>query len=200
MRSVTEHPRSGSYASLFRLLCFGTVIWAVNALAAYAQNPKLELGPLQKLAAKAQEVTDVTVDGAVLNLAQRFMANDQSAGDAEARKVIEELKGIYIRRFKFDKEGEYSREDVDQILDQLHRRDWRNIVAYRKEKESESENIYVMGSGDAIKGLAIVSAKPKELTVVNIVGSIDLKKLSDLEGHFGIPRVELHSSGSGKEQ
>jgi hypothetical protein len=198
MKTAIEYGRTRSYAFLARILCFSAAIWAATTLTAYAQNPKLELGALQKLSAKAAEVTDVTVDGAVLNLAQRFMASDQSPGDAEARKVIDELKGIYIRRFKFDKEGEYSREDVDQILDQLHRRDWRNIVAVRKEKEQESENIFVMGDGNAIKGLAIVSAKPKELTVVNIVGSIDLKKLSELEGHFGIPRVEVHPSGNAK--
>jgi hypothetical protein len=199
MNSVIKYPQRRSYGFLFRLLCFGTLAWAATSLAAYAQDPKLELGALQKLASRAQEVTDVTVDGAMLDLAQRFMANDESAGDAEARKIIQQLKGIYIRRFRFDKEGEYSRDDVDQILDQLRHRAWRNIIAYRKERERESENIYVMGRGDAIKGLAIVSAKPKELTVVNIVGTIDLKKLSDLEGHFGIPRVEVHSSGNGKD-
>jgi hypothetical protein len=199
MKSVIDYREQRGFALLSRSLCFSTVIWAATTLTAYAQNPKLELGPLQKLAARAQDVTDVTVDGAMLDLAQRFMADDHSAGDAEVRKVIEQLKGIYIRRFKFDKEGEYSRADVDQILDQLRHRAWRNIIAYRREKENESENIYVMGSGTAIKGFAIVSAKPKELTVVNIVGSIDLKKLSDLGGHFGIPQVEVHPSDNGKD-
>jgi hypothetical protein len=198
MRSAIKYRRERSYAFLARLLCLSTVIWAASTLTAYGQDPKLELGPLQKLAAKAQDVTDVTLDGQMLNLALRFMARDQSAGNVEARKVVEQLKGIYIRRFKFDREGEYSRQDVDDILNQLHRRAWRSIVSYRKEKEHETEAVYVMGSGNAIKGLAIVSAKPMELTVVNIVGSIDLNKLSDLEGHFGIPSVEVHPSDNGK--
>jgi hypothetical protein len=30
-------------------------------------------------------------------------------------------------------------------------------------------------------------AEPTELTVVNIVGPIDVAKLGELEGHFGIP-------------
>jgi len=34
--------------------------------------------------------------------------------------------------------------------------------------------------GDAITGLLIISAEPKEFTVVNIVGPVDLEKLVKL--------------------
>jgi len=40
-------------------------------------------------------------------------------------------------------------------------------------------------------GLVILSAEPKELTVVNIVGPINLDQLSDLGGHLGIPPVQM---------
>jgi len=32
---------------------------------------------------------------------------------------------------------------------------------------------------------------PKELTVVNIVGPVDLSKLSKLEGNFGVPDLDI---------
>jgi hypothetical protein len=35
----------------------------------------------------------------------------------------------------------------------------------------------------------VLSADPRELTIVNIVGPIDLDKLAGLEGNFGIPRM-----------
>jgi hypothetical protein len=44
---------------------------------------------------------------------------------------------------------------------------------------------------DHIGGLVILAAEPKELTVVDIVGSISLEDLSALGGHFGIPDVEV---------
>src|SRR5260370_2722866 len=44
-----------------------------------------------------------------------------------------------------------------------------------------------MKQGDNIAGLAILVAEARELTVVNIVGNIDVNKLSLLGGHFGIP-------------
>jgi hypothetical protein len=34
----------------------------------------------------------------------------------------------------------------------------------------------------------VLSAEPKELTVVNIDGPIDPEQLSELSGHMGIPR------------
>jgi hypothetical protein len=41
------------------------------------------------------------------------------------------------------------------------------------------------------QGLALVTAEPQELTVVNIVGPISLEKLSKLGGHIGIPHVDV---------
>src|SRR5436190_624936 len=58
------------------------------------------------------------------------------------------------------------------------------------EKLSAKENneIYVMKDAhNNIAGIAILVAEPKELTVVNIVGPVDLDKLSALGGKFGIP-------------
>src|SRR5439155_597017 len=45
-----------------------------------------------------------------------------------------------------------------------------------------------------IRGLEVISAEPKEFTVVNIVGPINLEKLSQLEGSFGVPFLNLPPS------
>ena len=52
-------------------------------------------------------------------------------------------------------------------------------------------NDLLLNIGDQIGGLAVVSIEPKELTVVNIVGPINLEKLSQLEGSFGVPYLNL---------
>jgi hypothetical protein len=44
---------------------------------------------------------------------------------------------------------------------------------------------------DKVNGLAIIASEPRELTIVNIVGSVDLQKLHQLEGHFGVPKLQL---------
>ena len=38
-----------------------------------------------------------------------------------------------------------------------------------------------------------MSSEPREFTIVNIVGSIDLDKLHKLQGHFGLPNLDIDS-------
>ncbi len=159
--------------------------------AARAQEPaRLEIGHLEKLADKAAEVVDVTLDAPMLKLASRFLG-DKDPEEKATRDLIKDLKGIYVKSFQFDKEGEYSQADVDQIRAQLRAPAWSRIVGVRSKREHENAEVYLMGEENNIKGLAIIAAEPKELTVVNIVGPIDLDKLSRLEGHLGMPKLEL---------
>jgi hypothetical protein len=55
----------------------------------------------------------------------------------------------------------------------------------------ESVDIYLWQQGDAPGGLAVVAVEPKEVTVVNIVGRIDLQKLAALGGQMGIPKLPI---------
>ena len=48
-----------------------------------------------------------------------------------------------------------------------------------------------MKNGAEISGLAVLAADPKEITVVNIVGPVDLEKLTELEGNFGVPELGI---------
>ena len=58
-----------------------------------------------------------------------------------------------------------------------------------RSKLKENVEVYVRPNGDSVSGLVVLSAEPTELTIVNIVGPIDLDKLASLEGQFGIPRM-----------
>ena len=69
---------------------------------------------------------------------------------------------------------------------------WNKIVDVRSRTRENSE-IYTFTRGDAIAGLLIITAEPRELTIVNIVGPIDLDRLSDLDGQFVIPRAKKES-------
>jgi len=52
-------------------------------------------------------------------------------------------------------------------------------------------DIYISIDGNRANGLAIIASEPREFTIVNIVGSVDMRKLHELEGQFGIPKLEL---------
>ena len=160
---------------------------AFAVLPALAQNAKLELKNLEKLSSKASEVNDVTLDGAMLELAWKFIQADGDPEAAQLRDVLKGLKGIYVKNFEFDAPNQYSQADVDAIRAQLASPAWQRIIESRSEHAREHDEIYIMKKGDAITGMAILVAEPKELTVVNIVGPLDINKLATLEGHFGIP-------------
>ncbi len=157
------------------------------SLPGLAQNARLELKNLEKLSSKAATVNDVTLDGDMLQLGIKFIEMDKDSEAKQLKELLKDLKGIYIKNFEFDEPNQYSPADVEAIRAQLSGPGWSRIVESRSRREGENDEIYVMKVGDKIAGVAILVAEPKELTVVNIVGPIDINKLGELEGHFGIP-------------
>lgn len=174
--------------------------WAILlllSLPVLAQDIKLPAS-LDKLASKAAESVEVTLDGALLQLAGKFLSSDKP-DEAKVKHMISGLKGIYVRSFEFEKEGEYSPADVEAIRSQLRAPGWSRIVGVVSKGDHDNAEVFLKAEGDRVGGLVILAIEPKELTVVNIVGSIDLSQLSDLGGRFGIPKIELEKKKPAKD-
>jgi hypothetical protein len=152
------------------------------AIPASAQKVNLDF---PGLADKADEVVDVTLDAQMLKLAAKFLGND--ADDRAVRDMITGLQGIYVRSYEFSSEGEYDRGLADRVKSQLGPT-WKPLVTVRSKTK---DNVHIMADmrGDTVAGLVIISAEPREFTVVNIVGNIDIDRLASLEGEFGIPHI-----------
>ncbi|HVI77021.1 MAG TPA: DUF4252 domain-containing protein [Candidatus Acidoferrum sp.] len=150
---------------------------------------------LDKLAERATESVDVTLDASLLQLASGFLSKD-SADEVKVKKIVSKLKGVYVRSFEFDKEGQYSISDLEAIRSQLKAPGWSRIVGVKSIKGENSE-VYLKRDGNQITGLVVLSAEPKELTVVNIDGPIDPEQLSELSGHMGIPPFERSKTRTG---
>lgn len=160
------------------------------ALTARAQSARLQMDQLDPLANKATETVDVKLDERMMQTTARFFASSDP-GDEEIKALIKGVKGIYVKSFTFEKEGEYSQVEVESILSQLRSSAWNKVIGVTSKKEGENVEVYLLTTGDQIGGLVILSAEPKELTVVNIVGPINLEKLAQLEGQFGLPYFNL---------
>lgn len=161
-------------------------IWI--SAAGYGQG--LDLKHLNRLAAKASDVTDVTLDGSLLKLAAKFLSADDP-DQVKIKKLVAGLKGIYVKTFEFENEGEYAESDVSSIRKQLQSPGWSRIVTVHSRKDGENAEVYINTGGSDSGGLAIICANPKELTVVNIVGKIDLDELSELGGNMGVPKIDI---------
>jgi Domain of unknown function (DUF4252) len=134
---------------------------------------------------------EVNLDKKLLQLAARFL-NSNNPTEARVKELVNGLEGVYVRVFEFDQPGEYAASDVDALRAQLG--GWSKIVGIRSRKQGENVDVHLKYNGDQILGLAIIAADPRSLTVVNIVGPVDLEKLSQLEGQFGIPNLNLDKS------
>jgi hypothetical protein len=168
---------------------FALTIMLVPVVSA-AQGPKLVLPNLDHLAKNASESVDVSLDTSLLALAAQFLSPSNPEEQA-MRDFVGGLKGIYVRSFEFDKDGAYSPADIAPLRKQLSGPGWSRLVGVRSRKEDGDVDIFMSVDGGRVHGLAIVATGARELTIVNIVGEIDLERLRKLEGQLGIPRLEL---------
>jgi hypothetical protein len=165
------------------------VLLVFGAVTAMAQDPKIQTSQLDSLTARASQTVDVNLDERVMRMTVGFLS-DKDEDERKVKELINGLKGIYVRTFEFEKEGEYSQADLESIRTQLRNPAWNKIVNIISKKDGSLE-VYLMSSQSKVSGLALLATDAKEITVVNIVGPIDLEKLSALEGHFGVPELGI---------
>ncbi|MGC2658598.1 MAG: DUF4252 domain-containing protein [Bryobacteraceae bacterium] len=152
---------------------------------------------LEHLAARATETVDVTLDSSMLQLAGKFLSNDDP-NNVKIKQIIAKLKGVYVRSFEFDKDGQYSMDDVEALRAQLKGPQWSRIVS--EKSKPEIAEVYIGHDGDQISGMVIIDAEPRELTIVHIAGPIDVTELSELGGHMGIPKIYRGKKSKEKDQ
>src|SRR6267142_4049913 len=168
---------------IFFALLAPTLAWA-------APNPRLVLPEFSALAQKATESVTITLDAALLAMAGRFM-NGNDPQDAATREILKGLQGIYIRSYTFDKDAAYQQADIDAVRSQLSAPGWTRLVQTRSRKSQANVDIYIMVANNQATGLALIASEPRQFTIVNIVGAIDLDKLHKLEGQFGVPKLDI---------
>ena len=168
--------------------------------AAFAQAPQAAAGKGQLripefagLVDLASESVNVTLDSRLLGMGCRFLdASDPE--QADAKKLCNGLTGIFVRSYTFDKDFAYPKADVEGVRKQLSAPGWSRIVEARSRKDQTDVDVFVLIDGERAQGLAIIASEPRQFTIVNIVGSIDLEQLHSLEGKFGVPNLEIETA------
>jgi Domain of unknown function (DUF4252) len=158
---------------------------------AQAQDSRIQLGGLDHLSAKASQTVDVNLDERLMRLAARVFS-DKDEDERQVKELIANLKGVYVRSFEFDADGQYAPADLETIRTQLRGPGWTRLVNVTSKKEGIIE-VYLLFSGEQVGGLAVLHTDDRELTVVNIVGPVNLDKLAKLEGQLGIPDLGIES-------
>ena len=167
------------------ILCLAALGIATGA--AMAQSGLPLPSPIEKeLAARASNVTEVTLGKNMLSFAAKFM--DGKDKDEEAtRHLIEGLDGIYVREYEFDKEGQYSAVDVEKLRSYFEAGgEWSSIVRERDKRSGESTDVMMKMVNGQPHGLFVLDAEPKELSIVLILGPVKMEDLSKLSGIGGL--------------
>jgi hypothetical protein len=162
-------------------------------------GPRVTLSGLEKLQAAASETVDVSLDAGLLALAARFMDDDGDTDDAAVKAMLSGLKGVYVRSYEFGADGAFGAAEVEAIRRQLSAPGWSRMAGVRSRKESADVDVYLWLEGSRIGGLGILATEPRRVTVVNIVGAIDLDHLRRLEG-LGLPRLDLERKEKDKDK
>jgi hypothetical protein len=161
------------------------------AVAGAALGQQLDLSRLDGLSAKAKQVANVDLDSEKLKLASGLIASDDNA-----KNVISQMKGVFVRNFTFEAPGAYTQADLDPVRAQLTGPAWNRIVHVKG--TDETVEVWFHSDAGKLGGMTVLAGKPKELTVVNIVGPLDLASLAKLGGSFGLQGALKPLEGSKK--
>jgi len=159
-------------------------------IAAAATPGALQLPNFDAIASKAAQTVDISLDTSLLGIAAGFM-DSSKPDDAAVKEIIAGLKGVYVRSYTFNGDFQYPETDIDSVRKQLSAPGWQRLVAVHNSPDHSNVDIYICMVQGRASGLAIIASHPREFTIVNIVGSVDLQKLHQLQGKFGIPQMQL---------
>lgn len=157
-------------------------------LFATACGSELTLPSFPDLKEHATESVDLTLGWMPLHLVG-WMMNDSDPDSAQVKETLKGLKSVQIRSFEFGEDYAYPQADIDRLRAQLTAPGWSPLVQVRKRgdqagQDKENVDIYVSMEDKKVKGLVIIACEPRELTIVSIVGTIDLAQIAGLRKTF----------------
>ncbi len=100
----------------------------------------------KELAARASGVAEVTLDKNMLALATKFMNGKDKRGlddTTERQNLFEGLDGIYVRSYAFDKEGEFTAEQTEQLRKYFETDEWTPMAQDHGRKSGEIRDVMV---------------------------------------------------------
>jgi hypothetical protein len=159
-----------------------------------AQDARLRFDNLKALENRARDVVEVNVDGKILNLAKRVLFKVEDKDAKKVGEAIKDLKGIYVRVYRFENKDEYNMADVDLIRAQLQTPGWEKLANVRSKKNNQKIDVYTMFAGDLMSGVAVVISEDKSIAVVNVIGPIDIELLAELGGKLNIPNIDIETT------
>jgi hypothetical protein len=160
------------------------------APALMAEDAELVIPDFKGLEHKATECVNITIGGWLLHSAGAFV-DEKDENGAAVKKLLSGIKSVQVRSFEFATDDAYSRADVDAVRRQLAAPGWSQLVKVHDQKKHEDVDIYLSIENSRTRGLALIASEPRQFTIVNIVGSINLDDLPKLQKQLNLPQLHI---------
>ncbi|MCA1619343.1 MAG: DUF4252 domain-containing protein [Acidobacteria bacterium] len=162
-----------------------------RAQAGQTSGGRLRLDDLDRLAPKAAETVNIEIDGFLIKFAGSILS-EKDAEEQAVKEIVEGLKGIYIKSYEFKAEGQFSEADLSEVRRQLLAPGWTRVMDVESRGlDFGDAEFYMASAGGRVEGLALLFVRRRELTVINIVGAVDVDKLKKLKGALNFPRIHI---------
>ena len=111
-------------------------------------------------------------------------------------QLVENLKLVKVNEFEVNLENMGKLDDAFSSIDKtLQSKKWQRII--KTKQNNTLANVYVKpGSGNSFDGMVVTALDNKgKVTLVNIVGKIDLASIGKLSSHFHFPGMGKMKEG-----
>jgi Domain of unknown function (DUF4252) len=169
------HPAGEETAMSYRLIGIALICLGFAGCAA-AQGPQLQLPDFGHLRTKAVDSVDITVGALPLSFARWFMNEDDPDG-AAVKDLLRGVRRVHVTHYEFDRDFEYAQSDLAKVRAQLSGEGWSPLVQARNRADGEDFDMYLARRNEEVVGFALIATTPREFTIVNVVGDLDLEKM-----------------------
>jgi Domain of unknown function (DUF4252) len=185
MKSFVYVIKHSAAVCLLAALCAGV------AAAQTEERGRLRLDHLDRLSTQAAETVRVEIDNSLISFGCALLS-DKDPEEREVKEVCAGLRGVYVRGLEFKSEGQYAESDVAALREQLRAPGWSRVLDIESRGlDFGDAEVYLATAAGRIEGFALLFVEPRELTVINIVGSLDLDKLRRLGDNLNLPRIRI---------
>lgn len=141
---------------------------------------------VESLQQSASSKSGISFDHSMLVLAAKL-----DPGDNDLRRIIAGIDGLSVRTYHFGGSAQYDIGALNAANEDFRAAGWKRIVSKGERAETPGlTDAWVRIEKNAITNVALLIAKPTEVTFIAVSGSISPIDLFHLCGHFGIPSVK----------
>src|SRR5205807_7313053 len=94
-----------SQTTRFMKIILPGLLLAALAATAGAQDARIQMSQLDRFNEMADKVISVDVGESLIHLALSALSDKRTPNEAKIKDILAGLKGVYVKRFEFDKEG-----------------------------------------------------------------------------------------------